>query len=142
MPLAPGANNQWIDYDSDLMGLISEIESKHGVSSSRIALTGFSRGANGTVALVNKHPGTFKNVGVFAYCSSVPSVSGFSQSNTWLLVGSADGTCGTDLTYNLYNAINNAGYKVKQTTYSGIGHTGALIEKAISDQSFIDFLLQ
>jgi len=113
--------NQWWDAQQ-LLGLVSEVEKKCKVDSSRIYVTGLSMGGFGTWALAAVEPSRFAAIAPVCGGGKPESAQAFASVPTWVFHGAKDKVVPLSASQRMVDAMKAAGGNPKLTIYPDAGH--------------------
>ncbi len=113
-------------YSVDLgkaMEVLANVVYQFSIDTTRLYVTGTSMGGFGTFNVISKRPGVF--AAAYAICGGGTPMTAAEMMRTplWIFHGGADPVVPTQLSRDIYHAIQQAGgTQVRYTEYPGVGH--------------------
>ena len=143
-PLCP-ANKRWIDLDAEVTSLLEEVSVKYAVDRSRIYLTGFSMGGEGTWFFAVEHPELWAAVAPVA--GYIPAESAIfkrlcvlKDKPIWVFHGAADEAVSLSGSQNPVEILRECGADVRFTVYPDLDHGASADETYRNDNLYAWFL--
>lgn len=121
------------------MGLLDRLIATQPIDTNRLYLGGLSMGGFGTFELLARRPNTF--AAAFPICGGgMPLLAPLYASNTpvWIFHGAKDQVVPVQESRDIYQALKNAGAKVKYTEYRRAKHNSW--EKAFAERDLYSWL--
>jgi len=104
-----------------VFALIQKISMKYKVDSTRIYLTGLSRGGFGVWELAVSNPNMFAAIAPIA-ARDIPGVERLAKSNIWIFHGQDDDGVPWQGSQFMYNRLKHTGANVQLSLLEGVGH--------------------
>lgn len=121
-----------------VLALIQKVSKEYKVDSTRIYLTGLSRGGFGAWELAVTNPDMFAAVAPIA-ARDIPGVERLSQSNIWIFHGQDDDGVPWQGSQYMYNRLKNVKANVKLSLFENVGHNAW--DQAYNSDEFWQWLL-
>ena len=105
------------------MEVLGDVVYQFSIDTTRLYVTGTSMGGFGTFNVISKRPGVF--AAAYAICGGGTPMTAAEMAQTplWIFHGGADPVVPTQLSRDIYHAIQQAGgTQVRYTEYPGVGH--------------------
>ncbi len=124
-----------------LLGLIHEFEHKSFADKKKFALAGLSMGGMGTLELLRRKPGLFKNAISMCGGDNVKNVKRYARrTKLWIIYGAKDNVVAPHNSVDVYNEMKRLGADVHLSVYANDGHN--CWDSAFKEKDFIPFLLK
>ena len=121
-----------------VLALIQKVSKEYKVDSTRIYLTGLSRGGFGAWELAVTNPDMFAAVAPIA-ARDIPGVERLTQSNIWIFHGQDDDGVPWQGSQYMYNRLKNVKANVKLSLFENVGHNAW--DQAYNSDEFWQWLL-
>jgi predicted peptidase len=128
-PLCP-LDVRWTDLEREVLDVLETVAANQNADRSRVYLTGFSMGGQGTWHVAARNPDLFAAVAPVA--ARIPPEPGFmdrlcdmARLPVWAAHGDADSTVPVDSTDAMVARLRECGGDVRYTRYAGFDHVDA-----------------
>lgn len=137
-PQNPSQSQFW--DDQQLIRLVDEVVAKYSIDTSRIYLTGLSRGAYGAWRLAIQNPNRFAALVPISGGGPLPYVKKLASVPTWVFHGERDTVIPVEESLRMVNALRQAGGNVKLTIYPDARHDAWT--RTYDNEELYDWLLK
>lgn len=112
----------WTEHLDELKALLDDIESRLRVDKSRIYLTGFSMGGEGTWRLAMRYPEKFAAIAPICAIGNHGLTHRIKDIPAWVFHGAKDDIVPIKNSNDLVKELESLGAEVKYTVYPDVGH--------------------
>ena len=124
-----------------VMQLLDTIVKGNRVDEKRIYLTGLSRGGGAAWELAVQYPKKFAAMAVVCGMTPLPYAAWIDKEMPiWVFHGTEDKSIAYAESENMVNKLRSMGYKVKFTTYQGVGHNSWV--RAYTTEELYDWFIE